>query len=205
MISVYTDAEYLAALKQKSRVFIVFLAVTLAYIVYSIAWLVYHISLPYGHSHSTMAQVFVGVGTVAYVAFTFPYMGIKWSRVSRYCKMLHYLSEGLKHEERNYFFGFEKKALQKDNLEVMGCVFETWSKKRSEWMDREAYWDVEKPLPPFESGDYVQYIVQSNFIAQYEILQKKALEFEVIEDEEEEFDEEEYLPEDGETTEENQG
>ena len=68
--------------------------------------------------------------------------------------------------------------MQKDNVDVMGCVFETWSKKRSEWMEREAFWDKEKPLPELDSGDYVHYIVQSNFIVQYEILQKQALEFE---------------------------
>ena len=52
-------------------------------------------------------------------------------------------------------------------------------------MEREAYFDPEKPLPEFESGDYVHYIVQSNFIVQYEILQKKALEFEEVEEDEE--------------------
>ena len=46
--------------------------------------------------------------------------------------------------------------------------------------------DPEMPEPPFESGDYVHYITQSNFVIQYEILQKKALEFEEVEDEEEE-------------------
>lgn len=66
----------------------------------------------------------------------------------------------------------------------MGCVFETWSKKKQEWLEREAYWDEEKPLPPFESGDFVQYITQSNMILQYHILEKKALEFEEVEEEE---------------------
>jgi hypothetical protein len=51
-------------------------------------------------------------------------------------------------------------------------------------MEREAYFDPEMPLPPFESGDQVRYITQSNFVIQYEILQKKALEFEEVEDEE---------------------
>jgi hypothetical protein len=52
-------------------------------------------------------------------------------------------------------------------------------------MDREVYFDPEMPDLEFESGDYVQYVVQSNFIIQYEILEKKALEFEELEDEEE--------------------
>lgn len=195
MVSVYTDADFLAAWKQRRKIITVFIIVSAVYFTYSLAWLFYHISLPYNHSGSKFAEFMVGVGSVLYVCFAFPYLSIKGSRSFRYCKMMRYLSEGMKNEEKNYFFGFEKKALQKDNIDVMGCVFETWSKKKNEWLDREAYWDVENPLPPFESGDYVQYIVQSNFIIQYTILQKKALEFEVIEDEEEEGPEEEYVPE----------
>ena len=106
-----------------------------------------------------------------------------------------YLSDGLKSEEKNYFYTFEKKFLQKDNIDVSGCVFETWSKKKQEWLDREAYWDNEKPLPPFESGDYVKYIVQSNIVIQYDILEKHALEFEVV-DEDAEEEEDDYFPED---------
>ena len=52
-------------------------------------------------------------------------------------------------------------------------------------MEREAYFDVEKPLPEFEEGDLVRYITQSNFIIQYEILQKRALEFEEVDEDEE--------------------
>ena len=37
-------------------------------------------------------------------------------------------------------------------------------------------------MPEFESGDYVQYITQSNFIVQYRILQKQALEFEEVDE-----------------------
>ena len=96
--------------------------------------------------------------------------------------MLSYVSLGLKGEESNYFYRFEEQSLQKDNIDVMGCVFETWNEKKQEWLDRVAYWDVEKPLPPFEEGDYAQYIVQSNFVIQYDILQKRALEFEEVDD-----------------------
>ena len=110
-----------------------------------------------------------------------------------------YLSEGIKNEEKNYFFAFEKKQLQKDNIDVWGCVFETWNKKKQEWMDREAYWDYEKPLPKLESGDFVQYIVQSNIIVQYKILEKHALEFEVVDEyEDEDVEEDNYVPEEAE-------
>ena len=68
--------------------------------------------------------------------------------------------------------------MTKDNIDVSACVFETWSKKKQEWLEREVYFDSEKPLPDFGEGDLVRYITQSNFIVQYEIVQKHALEFE---------------------------
>ena len=212
MTSVYSDADFLAVYKQKKKVYGVFWAVTFVYLAFCVAWLVYFMSLPYADSMQALPKACVFVASGLYMIFAFPYLTIKASRVKRYFKLMTYLSDGLKGEEKNYFYTFEKKLLQKDNIDVTGCVFETWSKKKQEWLDREAYWDNEKPLPKFESGDYVKYIVQSNVIVQYEILQKHALEFEVV-DEDAEDEEDDYLPEteedevvsDAELTEETEG
>ncbi len=196
MISVYKDADYLAVYKQRKRLLGIFWAATVAYLAFCLAWLAYHISLPYKDPMLPLPKACVIVASIVYMVLIFPFMAIKYSRVDRYYKLMGYLSEGLKGEEKNYFYCFEELALQKDNVDVMGCVFETWSKKRSEWMEREAFWDKEKPLPALDSGDYVHYIVQSNFIIQYEILQKHALEF----DEENDENEEDCIKESGEET-----
>ncbi|MBQ8291170.1 MAG: hypothetical protein IJX88_01485 [Clostridia bacterium] len=185
MTSVYNDADYLSVYKQKQRIFYVFMAITLVYLAFCVAWEIYYVSLPYADKMQTLPKVMVYVASALYVIFVFPFMAIKYARVRKYCKMLGYVSEGLKMEEKNYFYVFREKSLQKDNIDVTGCVFETWSKKKSEWLEREAYFDAEKPLPAFESGDYVRYVTQSNFIIQYEIIQKKAYEFT-----QEEYDEE---------------
>ena len=178
MTNVYSDADYLAVYKQKRKIYGVFWGITAVYALYCAIWLVFYISLPYAHPLQTLVKLCVWSVSAVYVVFCFIYLTIKGGRCRKYFKMLTLLSEGLKQEERNYFYEFASKALQKDNIDVMGCVFETWSKKKQEWLDREAYWDEEKPLPPFESGDYVQYITQGNIILQYQILQKQALEFE---------------------------
>ena len=190
MVSVYNDADYLAVYKQKKKIFWVFMSVTAVYLAFCVAWWIYYMGLPYKHSNQGWVKACVYVVSALYIIFAFPYLGIKYSRCRRYYKMLTYVSIGLKNEEKNYFYCFEEQTLQKDNIDVCSCVFETWSKKKQEWMDREAYFDSEKALPPFESGDFVQYIVQSNFVIQYEILQKKALEFEEVE-EDEDYEEEE--------------
>ena len=185
MVSVYTDADYYAAYKQKQRLFWTFIGITAAYLVYCVAWWIYFMGLPYADPMPLVPQIFIYGASILYVVFAFPYLGIKYSRVRRYNKMLFYVSEGLKMEETNYFYTFREQSLQKDNLDTVGCVFETWNKKKSEWMEREAYFDVEKPLPEFGEGDLIRYVTQSNFIIQYEILQKHALEFEEVDEEEE--------------------
>ena len=200
MTSVYTDADYLAVYKQKKRIFGVFWAVTAVYAIFCIAWWIFYMGLPYKDPQQKLAKACVYVASVLYVVFAYLYLSIKGSRIKRYFKLMGYLSEGIKNEEKNYFYVFEKKTLQKDNIDVWGCVFETWNKKKQEWMDREAYWDNEKPLPELGSGDYVRYVVQSNIIVQYEILEKHALEFEEVDEEEYEIEDDDYVPEEGETS-----
>ncbi len=182
MVSVYNDAYFLAVYKQKRRIFWFFMAITALYVGLCLGCWIYYMGLPYGVSIAKAPKWTVYLGTVAYILFAFPYLAIKWSRVRKYFRMLTYVSEGLKNEEKNYFYCFDEKSLQKDNIDVMSCVFETWNKKKQEWREREAWFDPEMPLPEFESGDYVQYVVQSNFVIQYRMIAKKALEFEEVDD-----------------------
>lgn len=188
MISVYSDADYLSAYQQKRRIFYVFALITLVYLGFALGCVFYHMTLPYADAGQALPRVLVYVVSGIYMAFIFPFMAIKYSRSRRYYKMLGYVSEGLKLEELNYFYCFREKTLQKDNIDVVGCVFETWSRKKQEWLERETYFDPEKPLPKIESGDLVEYVTQSNFIIQYNIVEKQALEFE--EEDEEGSDEE---------------
>ena len=72
-----------------------------------------------------------------------------------------------------------------------------------EWMEREVYFDIEKEWPDLEQGDLVHYVVQSNFLIRYEVLQRKALTAaELGEDDTDYEDEEEGLGEKVEQTEE---
>lgn len=177
MTTVYTDEDYNKVLDQKRGIFSVFMGVTLFYLIFCIAWLVYYVSLPYADPMQKVVKACVFIASGAYVIFAFPFMGIKYHRIRRYYKMMYYLSEGLKNVEENYFVGFDAdRNMQKDYVDVTGCVFKTWNRKKSEWMEREAYFDKEKPLPEFYRGDLVRYVVQGNFIVQYEIVERGALE-----------------------------
>ena len=192
MTTIYNDGDFNKVIAQKRKIFGVFAGVTIGYAVFCLAWLIYYISLPYADPMQSLPKTCVYIASVCYVVFLFPFMGIKYHRVRKYYKMMYYLSEGLKNAEENYFVGFEEKDLQKDYVDAVSCVFKTWSRKKSEWMEREAYLDKEKPLPDFGRGDLVKYVVQSNFLIQYEIVDERG----ALVDEEE--DEDEYAG-DGET------
>ncbi len=185
MFSIYSDAEYLAAYKQKQKIWWVFVGITLVYLACCVAMVIYHSSMPYADPRLAIPKWITYILTALYIGFIYPYMAIKFSRARRYFILLSNISAGLKKDETNYFYCFDEKTLQSDNISVEACVFETWDKKKSEWRERETYLDVERERPPFESGDLVRYMTQSNFVVEYEILQKKVLEFEEIEDGEE--------------------
>ena len=172
MQRVYTDEDFNAAADQRKRVARVFWIVLAVYIALAAASLIYYTSLPYKDKMQSLPKTVMFISTALFVVFLFLYMGIKYHRINKYYKMVYYLSEGLKNVEENYFVGFELNDLQKDSVDAISCVFRTWSYKKKEWMRREAYWDVEKRLPPFEKGDLVKYVVQSNFIVAYEIEEK---------------------------------
>ena len=189
MVSIYQDADYLAAYKQKQKIFHVFMSVTVLYFAFCVAWVIYHITLPYADPKDVLPKTMVFVATALYVMFAFPFVGIKFSRSRRYFKMLYFVSEGIKTEECNYFYCFREKSLQKENIDVVGCVFEIWNKKKQEWMEREAYCDPEKPMPDFGMGDLIKYVCQSNFVIQYEIIERHAYDFEEYVEDEEVFEE----------------
>ncbi|MBQ7879814.1 MAG: hypothetical protein IJ317_04115 [Clostridia bacterium] len=198
MVTVYNDADFEAVYNQKKRILGIFWGVTAVYLAICVAFLIYHISLPYADKMLFLPKLVVYIASGLYVIFAFPFLGIKFGRVRRYYKMMYYLSEGIKNEEICYFLCFEKKDLQKDWVDVDSCVFTTWNKKKSEWMEREAYFDAEKTLPDFKEGDLVKYIVQSNFIVQYDIVKRHAIEFEYEDDDDESVEDVEAVVEDGE-------
>lgn len=177
LVTVYNDADLLSAYKQKNRTLGVFWGITCAYALTCIAMLIYHISLPYASKLDVIPKTITSILSAIYVVVIFPFMSIKYSRVQKYVTMLSFLSTGLKMTETEYFYTFRQQTLQKDNIDVLSCVFATWNKKKEEWFEREIYADMEKEQPDFGGGDLIRYVTQSNILVQYEILQRHAYDF----------------------------
>ncbi len=186
MVQIYGDAEYLAAYKQKQRLWWIFVAVSAAYLSAGGGFLLWGASLPYGDPLLIAPKICAYALSALYVIFAFIYLGIPYGRARRYYRMLTQFSTCLKMEEKNYFYNFQEKTLQQDNIDVLSCLFEIWDKKKKEWQEREVYYDVEQPALPFEEGDFIRYVTQGNFLIEYEILEKNVLAFEEVEDDESE-------------------
>ena len=173
----YSDADYVAIYKQRRAVLNVFITVTSVYMAFCLGWLIFHFTVPYNDPLDILPRVMVFVASGAYVLFAFPYLRIKYRRVNEYYKLFKQFGESLKMEETNYFYGYQAETVEKNHLDAYSCILATWNARSHEWMEREIYVDVEKPLPDFERGDLVKYITQSNFLLGYEIIQKHAQDF----------------------------
>ncbi len=173
MTTIYADADCKSAFDQKNKIFRAFLLVTLAYTVLCATAVIVYAGLPYKDPAQEPLKAFAFVLSALYALFVFPFLGIKYARARHYFRMVYFLSEGKKTESEDYFVRFAQKDLQKDHVDVIACVFKTWSKKKGEWMEREVYLDCEKRIPDFLEGDLVRYVSQSNFLLQYEVVERK--------------------------------
>ena len=200
--TVYCDQDLLDVIAQRNKILSVFFAVTFAFAAFCIGWLIYYWGLPYNDPMQTLPKTMVYIATSVYIVFLFPFMGIKFSRVNHYYKLLCTISEGIKTEETCYFAFFALKDLQKEKVDVVSCVFKTWNKKKQEWREREVYFDVQKEWPDLEQGDLVHYVVQSNFLLVYDVLKRQALTAEELGESDEDYDDDEDLGEEEQNTEE---
>ncbi len=171
MTIVYGDEDYLSALKQKRKLFFIYVAVAAFYALICIGLLIYFASQPYQAPVLNAIRWVIAILTIAFVVFSYPYLGIKYKRISAYCAMLRGFNEGLKEKTEGEFFGFFE-GKEKDGVDADLCIIRNWNEKKHVYDERQYYIDREKPVPPFETGDYVRLILQGNVLIAYEILEK---------------------------------
>lgn len=171
MTIIYQDEDYLSALKQKHLLFSIYVGISAAYAAVCIALLIFFASQPYQAPVLGTIRLIIALLTIAFVAFSYPYLGIKYKRVCAYCAMLRGFNEGLKEKTEGEFFGFFE-GKEKDGVDADLCIIRNWNEKKHVYDERQYYIDREKPVPPFETGDYVRLILHGNVLIAYEILEK---------------------------------
>lgn len=194
MIKLYSDRDLLDAHKQKRRLFLIFWLVTAFVAAGFIACVVCYLLLPYHDERGNIIVAVTSVLLALYMFFAFPYCGISLKRVRAYCKMLGFISEGLKESAVLPFEDIEDWTTR-DSVDVNVAVFGVKNIKRDEIMHRHIYVDGEKDFPPFEVGDMVRIVTQGNLLIEYEILPRTPKTLQAAEEAEELAEAEEAVEE----------
>lgn len=168
MIKLYGNLDLLEAMQQRRRLLAGFLGATAFFVAALIVCVVFYCFLPYNDPRGVWIIVATSVLTGLYIIFSFPYMGISFKRSSAYCKMLKYLSVGLK-EYAALPFDHIEDWTTKDGVDVNVATFTVKNHKRDETMTRQIYIDGEKDFPAFEEGKTVRMISQGNLLIAYEM------------------------------------
>ncbi len=166
MTVLYHDSDLWEAVMQRRKLLAVFLSVTAAFLAGEIALIVYYAGLPYQDPNGTWTIAVACVIVSLYIIFCFPFMGISYKRSNAYCKMLGFISAGLRESDTAPFVGIEN-WLVRDGVDVNVATFEAKNIKREETMVRQIYVDGEKDFPPFEEGRFYRLVLQGNLLLAY--------------------------------------
>lgn len=169
MTYLYRDSDLYDAVMQRRKYLAVFLTVTAVILAGMLTFIVLYSQLPYRDPNGPWMIAVTCILAALYIIFCFPFMGICYKRVNSYCKMLGFISAGLKENNCAPFAGVEDWTVH-DGVDVNVATFEVKNIKRKETMLRQIYVDGEKDFPPFEEGDVVRFVSQGNLMIAYEIL-----------------------------------
>lgn len=174
MVKLYQDSDLWDAIMQRRRILAVFFAVTTAFAAGLLSLVICYSQLPYQDPNGTWMIVVSCVLTALYIAFVFPYMGICFKRSNCYCKMLKFISVGLKESMKAPFAGIEN-WLTRDGVDVNVATFSINNIKREETMIRQIYVDGEKDFPAFQEGFYARTVSQGNLLIEYELTEEREI------------------------------
>lgn len=170
MVELYSDGDYWDAFIQRRKILAVFWAVTSVCLLAFVAFIVWYTQLPYRSPDGPWVIAGTCVLVALYMIFVFPFMGIKFKRSNAYCKMLKFISLGLKECSVMPFEDIED-WVTRDGVDCNVAVFSVKNIKKDEPMRRQIFIDGEKEFPPFHAGDLVRVISQGNLLIAYEILE----------------------------------
>ena len=169
MTRLYQDVDLWNAYKQRKRILSGFFIATGLFLAGFFAVFIYFLMLPYEDPNGAWATAVACILAALYIIFLFPYMGICFKRSNAYCKMLKFISLGLKEYAVMPFAGIDD-WITRDGVDVNVATFRVRNVKRDEEMIRQIYVDGEKDFPPFEEEQTVRVVSQGNLLIEYEIL-----------------------------------
>ncbi len=169
MTKLYQDSDLWDAYIQRRKIIGVLAAVTAVFLAVLVGLIIGYTQLPYKDPNGIWFIVSSCVWVAMYMFFAFPFVGIKLKRSNSYCKMLKFISVGLKEYAILPFEDIED-WLTRDGVDCNVAVFAIKNIKKDELLRRQIYVDGEKEFPFSEAGQSVALISQGNLLIEYEFV-----------------------------------
>ncbi len=114
--------------------------------------------------------------TASFIVFSFIFLGIKYKRERKYCKMLINIETGRKETSIGSFFEYDDRIFMKDGVDVKSIIFLEWNKNKQDFFERKVLVLAEMKFPVFEENQNVKYVTHGNVLVEYEILPDEEIE-----------------------------
>lgn len=114
--------------------------------------------------------------TAAFIVFSFLFLGIRYKRERKYCKMLVNIETGRRETSIGSFFEYDDRIFMKDGVDVKALIFLEWNKYKQDFFERKVLVLAEMEFPVFEENQNVKYVTHGNVLVEYEILPDEEIE-----------------------------
>lgn len=170
-MTAYFREEYISeANKAYKQSLAIYLTVLVFYLIYSAVCFAWYLTLPYQSETIKTVKWCLYPVSVAFVIFSFIYLGVKVKRTKAYKKSCQNIHVGLKEKNTAVFSRYESSISEKDGVEMKTLIFIEWNKYKKENYERKVYVFSDKEPPRFEENQQINFITQGNVLYEYEIL-----------------------------------
>ena len=170
MTEYFVEKDYYEAMKQKKRVWRIYLCIAALYLVLSVGLFLWYRTLPYMSPKINTVKFIHYSITVVMTIFSFIYIGIYYKRVNRFYKLSYNLLTGLKETSTGSFLEYDETLQDKDGVDFKSLIFIEWNKYKKDFYERKVLVFDERPFPEFKENQNVKYVTQGNVLISYEIL-----------------------------------
>ncbi len=170
MTDYFVEKDYQDVMKQKKRVWRIYLCIAALYLLLSVGLFLWYRTLPYMSSKISTVKFIHYSLTVVMTIFSFIYIGIYYKRVNRFYKLCYNLLTGIKETSTGSFLEYDETLQDKDGVDFKALIFIEWNKYKKDFYERKVLVFDERPFPEFKENQNVKYVTQGNVLISYEIL-----------------------------------
>ena len=176
MIEFYKKEQLSAIKAQEKKSLKKYFAVVLLFVVISLGLCLWFTTLTYKSPTQNVIRWIQYLVTAAFIVFSFVFLGIKYKRERKYCKMLVNIETGRKETSIGSFFEYDDRIFMKDGVDVKSLIFLEWNKYKQDFFERKVLVLAEMEFPVFEENQNVKYVTHGNVLVEYEILPDEEIE-----------------------------